>query len=225
MDLLNQVLHNFSIQLSDGGIIDKVFDANLVNLTILDGGLFFLLSDALSENLSKRQEKVLETIQNAEENLKEATTRLNDAEMKLSQSSLVIESIYTEAEKTASLVKNSILTNSESDIERLKAKTKKQLKNLEARVRQKLVDGLTFIILFRVANELETSFQAQNRFEEVDELSISSFVNENEEIPVYWDKLTALSKDGVIDGRDVLVSYVEDQLNLLSQQDDSVTSR
>lgn len=225
MDLLNQVLHNFSIQLSNGGIIDKVFDANLVNLTILDGGLFFLLSDALSENLSKRQEKVLETIQNAEENLKEATTRLNDAEMKLSQSSLVIESIYTEAEKTASLVKNSILTNSESDIERLKAKTKKQLKNLEARVRQKLVDGLTFIILFRVANELETSFQAQNRFEEVDELSISSFVNENEEIPVYWDKLTALSKDGVIDGRDVLVSYVEDQLNLLSQQDDSVTSR
>lgn len=225
MDLLNQVLHNFSIQLSDGGIIDKVFDANLVNLTILDGGLFFLLSDALSENLSKRQEKVLETIQNAEENLKEATTRLNDAEMKLSQSSLVIESIYTEAEKTASLVKNSILTNSESDVERLKAKTKKQLKSLEARVRQKLVDGLTFIILFRVANELETSFQAQNRFEEVDELSISSFVNENEEIPVYWDKLTALYKDGVIDGRDVLTSYVEDQLNLLSKQDDSVTSR
>jgi hypothetical protein len=54
MDLLNQTLNSFSIQSFD---IKTVFDANLVNLTLLDGGLFYLLSNALSENLLERQKK------------------------------------------------------------------------------------------------------------------------------------------------------------------------
>ena len=54
MDLLNQTLNSFSIQSFD---IETVFDANLVNLTLLDGGLFYLLSSALSESLLERKKK------------------------------------------------------------------------------------------------------------------------------------------------------------------------
>jgi hypothetical protein len=50
MDLLNQTLNSFSIQLAEGGwgLNFDIFEANLVNLIILDGGLFYLLSGALS---------------------------------------------------------------------------------------------------------------------------------------------------------------------------------
>jgi hypothetical protein len=54
MDLLNQTLNSFSTQISDGGVSfnGDIFEANLVNLVLLDGGLVYLLSGALSESLS-----------------------------------------------------------------------------------------------------------------------------------------------------------------------------
>ena len=50
MDLLNQTLNSFSTQISDGGVSfnGDIFEANLVNLVLLDGGIFYLLSGALS---------------------------------------------------------------------------------------------------------------------------------------------------------------------------------
>ena len=42
MDLLNQTLNSFSTQISDGGVSfnGDIFEANLVNLILLDGGFF-----------------------------------------------------------------------------------------------------------------------------------------------------------------------------------------
>jgi len=80
MDLLNQTLNSFSNQIAEGGFALKfdIFEANLVNLTILVGGLYKLLSEALSESLSERQQKILGAIQESEEKLQEATTRLTE---------------------------------------------------------------------------------------------------------------------------------------------------
>jgi len=68
MDLLNQTLNSFSTQISDGGVSfnGDIFEANLVNLVLLDGGIFYLLSGALSESLSERQQKILGAIQEIE---------------------------------------------------------------------------------------------------------------------------------------------------------------
>jgi hypothetical protein len=51
MDLLNQTLNSFSTQIAEGGVSLNlnIFEANLINLTLLDGGLFYLLSGILSE--------------------------------------------------------------------------------------------------------------------------------------------------------------------------------
>ena len=51
MDLLNQI----STQIAEASLIEEIFEANLVNLILLGGGLFYLLSGALSESLSERQ--------------------------------------------------------------------------------------------------------------------------------------------------------------------------
>ena len=106
MDLLNQTLNSFSTQISDGGLLDKIFEANLVNLILLDGGLFYILSGALSENLLERKKKILEAIQESEEKLKEATTRLTESRKNLAQANMLVESIQKDAEKTAAKKKS-----------------------------------------------------------------------------------------------------------------------
>jgi F0F1-type ATP synthase membrane subunit b/b' len=157
MDLLNQTLNSFSIQISDGGVslnLD-IFEANLVNITLLAGGIFYLLSGALSESLSERQQKILGAIQESEEKLQEATTRLTEGETKLAQAQIVIDSIQKDAEKTAAQVKSSILTDGKSEIERLTATAKMQISTIESRVRKQISDYVATLALQRITMQLE----------------------------------------------------------------------
>jgi F-type H+-transporting ATPase subunit b len=157
MDLLNQTLNSFSTQISDGGLSlnNDIFEANLINLVLLDGGLFYLLSGALSESLSERQQKILGAIQESEEKLEEATTRLTEGETKLAQAQIAIESIQKDAEKTAAQVKSSILTDGKSEIERLTANAKTQISTIESRVRKQISDYVATLALQRITMQLE----------------------------------------------------------------------
>ena len=157
MDLLSQTLNSFSTQISDGGVSLNfdIFEANLVNLALLDGGLFYLLSGALSESLSERQQKILGAIQESEEKLQEATTRLTEGETKLAQAQIVIESIQKDAEKTAAQVKSSILTDGKTEIERLTANAKVQIGTIESRVRKQISDYVATLALQRITMQLE----------------------------------------------------------------------
>jgi F-type H+-transporting ATPase subunit b len=157
MDVLNQTLNSFSTQISDGGVSLNfdIFEANLVNLAILDGGLFYLLSGALSESLSERQQKILGTIQESEEKLQEATMRLTEGETKLAQAQIVIESIQKDAEQTAAQVKISILTDGKAEVERLTANAKTQISTIESRVRKQISDYVATSVLQRITMQLE----------------------------------------------------------------------
>jgi F-type H+-transporting ATPase subunit b len=157
MDLLNQTLNSFSIQIAEGGwsLNLDIFEANLVNLVLLDGGLFYLLSGALSESLSERQQKILGAIQESEEKLQEATTRLTEGETKLAQAQIVIESIQKDAEQTAAQVKSSILTEGKAEIERLTANAKLQISTIETRVRKQISDYVATLALQRITAQLE----------------------------------------------------------------------
>ena len=157
MDLLNQTLNSFSTLISDEGVslnLD-IFEANLINITLLAGGLFYLLSGALSESLSERQQKILGAIQESEEKLQEATTRLTEGETKLAQAQIVIESIQKEAEQTAVQVKSSILTDGKTEIERLTANAKTQITTIESRVRKQISDYVATLALQRITMQLE----------------------------------------------------------------------
>jgi len=156
MDLLNQTLNSFSTQIAEGVSFNPdIFEANLVNLIILVGGLFYLLSGALSESLSERQQKILGAIQEYEERLEEATKKLADSETQLAQAQLVIESIGKDAEVTAQQVKSTILTDGKSEIERLTDAAKGQIVTIEARVRKQISDYVVTLALKRITMQLE----------------------------------------------------------------------
>jgi hypothetical protein len=59
MELQNQIFNSFYTQIVEGGITFKldIFESNILNLAILVGGLFYILSGALLESLSERQKK------------------------------------------------------------------------------------------------------------------------------------------------------------------------
>ena len=162
MDLLNQTLNSFSIQISDGGVSinTDIFEANLINLILLDGGLFYLLSGALSESLSERQQKILGAIQESEEKLQEATTRLTEGETKLAQAQIVIDSIQKDAQQTAVQVKSSILNDGKTEIERLTANAKTQISTVEARVRKQISDYVATLALQRITMQLESKLNS-----------------------------------------------------------------
>jgi len=156
MDLLNQTLDRFSSQIAEGVSFNPdIFEANLVNLIILVGGLFYLLSGALSESLSERQQKILGAIQESEERLEEATKKLADSETQLAQAQMVIESIGKDAEVTAKQVKSTILTDGKTEIERLTAAAKAQIGTIEARVRKQISDYVVALALKRITMQLE----------------------------------------------------------------------
>ena len=154
MDFLNQTLDGFSTHLAVSFNPD-IFESNVINLTILVGGLFYLGSNALSESLSERQEKIMGAIKEAEERLEQATVRLAEGEKQLEQAQLVIESINKDAETTARNVKSSILTDGKTEIERLTSTAKAQIGTIEARVRKQISEYVVTLALKRVTLQLE----------------------------------------------------------------------
>ena len=154
MDFLNQTLDGFSTHLAVSFNPD-IFESNVINLTILVGGIFYLGSNALSESLSERQEKIMGAIKEAEERLEQATVRLSEGEKQLEQAQLVIESINKDAETTARNVKSSILTDGKTEIERLTSTANAQIGTIEARVRKQISEYVVTLALKRVTLQLE----------------------------------------------------------------------
>ena len=157
MDLFNQTLNSFSTQISDLSIAlnTDIFETNVINITILLGGIIYLGSGALSTSLSERQQKILGAIQESEERLQQGNTRLAESQKQLEQAQLVIDSIKKDAESTARQVKSNILTEGKMEIERLTATAKSQIGTVEARIRKQISDYVVTLALKRVTLQLE----------------------------------------------------------------------
>jgi len=162
MDFLNHTLNSFSAQVSDlaVGLNPDIFETNVINITILLGGIIYLGSNALSSALEERQQKILGAIQQAEERLQQAVARLAESEKQLDQAQLVIDSIKTDAEKTAQQVKNAILNDGKLEIERLTSTVKSQVATVEAKVRKQISDYVVTLALQRVTLQLEGKLTA-----------------------------------------------------------------
>lgn len=151
------VLSQISTQLSEGGVSlnTDIFEANLINLLILGGALFYLLGGALSDSLLERKEKILGAIQESEERLQDAQTRLTESETQLAQAQIVIVSIGKDAEVAAQNVKAAILTDGKEEIERLTGAAKVQISTIESRVRKQISDFVITLALKRITTQLE----------------------------------------------------------------------
>lgn len=67
------------------GINTNIFDINLINISILLGIVIYVGKPFLTTTLQTRQDKVLASIQEAEEKLQQSSTRLLEAQKQLEQ--------------------------------------------------------------------------------------------------------------------------------------------
>jgi len=130
-------------------------EANVINILLLLFGLIYVLRYFLGSALSTRQSKVLSSIKEAEERLKQANLRLDESEKQLAQTQIVIKQIEKEASLTAQKVRESILTQGKIDIERLTSTSKATLYIVEKQVRKQIQQQIIALAISRVTTQLQ----------------------------------------------------------------------
>nr|YP_009393713.1 ATP synthase CF0 subunit I [Caloglossa beccarii]ARW62275.1 ATP synthase CF0 subunit I [Caloglossa beccarii] len=158
--VITQQYLRFSISLNT-----NFLEANVLNILLLLSGLIYVLKQFLGSMLYVRQEKVLLAINESEERLNQAQIRLNEAEKQLSQAQLIIKQILAEAEITAQKVRNSILEQGKSDIERLTLSSNASIKYAENQVKQQIQKQITSLAIDKVnlklQNQITLAMQAE----------------------------------------------------------------
>ena len=137
-------------------------EANVINITFLLSGLAYLLKQFLGALLVARQKKVLFAIQEAEDRLKNATSRLNEAEKQLKQTEIVMHQIEQEAIITAAKVRQSILDQGRLDIERLTEAGKVSIAIAERQVREQIQQQITDLAVRQVSLSLKEQIAASS---------------------------------------------------------------
>nr|YP_009315337.1 ATP synthase CF0 subunit I [Yamadaella caenomyce]SCW23792.1 ATP synthase CF0 subunit I [Yamadaella caenomyce] len=137
------------------GLNTNFLEANVLNIGLLVSGLVYILKNFLGSNLSNRQEKVLLAIQEAEERLAQANERLREAEKQLAQTKLVIQQIQEEADVTAKKVRDSILEQGKSDIEKLTIAGKNSIANAEQQIKKQIQQQIATLAVHKVTLQLE----------------------------------------------------------------------
>ena len=157
MLLVNPILSHFSIQLTElnFSLNGDIFETNVINITILLGGIIYLGNNALKSSLSQREQDILSVIQESEERLSSATSRLYEIEKQLQQKQIIITSIKQDREFIAKQVKDSILVEGEIEILRLMVTAKNQILNIKTKIRKQISNYVVNLALERVLVQLE----------------------------------------------------------------------
>nr|YP_009654361.1 ATP synthase CF0 subunit I [Pleurostichidium falkenbergii]QCH39648.1 ATP synthase CF0 subunit I [Pleurostichidium falkenbergii] len=135
-------------------------EANVLNILLLLTGLIYVLKNFLGSTLNDRQSKVIFAINESEERLKQANLRLNEAEKQLAQTQLIINQIINEAETTAKKVRESILEQGKSDIEKLTKTSKASVRFAENQVKLQIQQQITALAIKKVSFELKNQMNS-----------------------------------------------------------------
>lgn len=144
-------LYNIFSGISEGsfGINTDIFETNIINLVIFVGFVFVVLSKNLSETLNTRQQKVISSIQEAEDRLQRSKVRLEEARKQLDQINIIVDGIKTEAVTAGATLQTNILVQGTEEIERLSENAKLTIKNTEVQVKRQILQQITSLTIQR----------------------------------------------------------------------------
>ena len=143
MELQNQIFNNFYTQIVEGDITFKldIFESNILNRSILVGGLFYLLSGALLESLFERQKKVVWRLDQAFSKLTKAIDAFFYEEDRFEIAKFGSQFILSEGEERTKQIKETILR--EGKLERIRIDTAKDVE-----IRSWEIQALNFILYY-----------------------------------------------------------------------------
>nr|YP_010951740.1 ATP synthase subunit b [Laurencia elata]WMP12679.1 ATP synthase subunit b [Laurencia elata] len=150
------------------GFNSNFLEANVLNIFLLLFGLIYVLRKFLGSILLQRQNKVLFAIRESEERLEQANIRLSEAEKQLTQTQIIIDQIIEEAENTAKKVRQSILEQGKSDIDKLTLSSKASVKFAETQVRLQIQQQITALAIKKVSIELQSQMTSVIQIQIID---------------------------------------------------------
>lgn len=151
------------------GLNTNFLEANVINIILLFSGLAYLLKQFLGSLLVTRQKKVLAAIQEAEDRLQKANSRLIESEKQFKQTEIVMKQIEQEAIITAAKVRQSILDQGKLDIERLTEAGKASIAIAERQVREQIQQQITHLAIRQVSLDLKQQITPTVQYKIVDE--------------------------------------------------------
>jgi len=86
---------NFGVSLNT-----DIFETNIINIALLLVILFVVIKNFLTENLTARKKKIVDSIQNAENRLSDSNKRYVEAKKQWAQMDIIIKEINHQMEKT-----------------------------------------------------------------------------------------------------------------------------
>lgn len=135
-------------------------EANVLNIMLLLFGLIYVLKQFLGSILIVRQEKVLFAINECEEKLEQANSRLSESEKQLEQTQIIIDQIMSDAEITAKKVRQSILDKGKLDVDKLINSSKASIIVAENQMKQEIKQQITALAIQKVSTNLKTQVDA-----------------------------------------------------------------
>ncbi len=136
------------------GLNLDILDANLINLALLLGILFYYGKPIVGNILQERRSKIAAQIEEVEAKQKQAAATLAEEQEKLKQAEATAAKIRSEAETQAQKAKESILAQGEKEVERLKAMAGQDLSSEEQRAIAELKKQVASLAIERVESQL-----------------------------------------------------------------------
>lgn len=167
MNIIDQVFIGIAEE-GGFGINTDILDTNLINIIILVAGLSILVKNALGESLSVRQQKIIGSIQEAEDRLDQAKTRLSEAEKQLSKVGVITDAISTDAQNTANQLKSAMIRQGKDEIQRLTDNAKVTMAIAEAQVKQQLLQQVATLTIKRVSIQLREVLNSEVQSQIID---------------------------------------------------------
>jgi F-type H+-transporting ATPase subunit b len=136
------------------GINTNIFEANLINLLILVGVLFFFGKKLITNILTERRSRIEEEITEAETRQANAAKALVEQQQKLDQAKAEAERIRKSASERAEVIKQELLAKGEEEIARMKEAAGKDLDSEQEKVIAQLRQRVAVLTLEKVESQL-----------------------------------------------------------------------
>jgi F-type H+-transporting ATPase subunit b len=139
------------LAVEEGGVgLDfNILETNLINLIIIIGVLYYFGGKFLGKTLSTRQAEIKTAIAEAEQRKQAAAAALAEQQQKLAQAREEAKKILADAHTTAERARESILAQSKTDVERMRASAAQDLTSQEVRVMRELQQRIAALAIER----------------------------------------------------------------------------
>jgi len=136
-----------------------IIETNIINLAVVIAVVLYLGSDVLSSLLQERKQRILSTIQSADERFVEAQQKLEQAKQKVQAAKTKAVEIRQQGNTAATLATKTLFERTEEEIRRLEETKQSSLRFEEEKAFSQVRDQVIQLSIERAFSQLQTKLR------------------------------------------------------------------